>query len=490
VENLLGLGQYREYHSNAKEYLKEQKILVERLSGEYEALNRQKEEAVARITKMTQMETTWRESKKQELQGIMSQIKSRQEKLKNLTDDVEGLAAWEVSRERIEEIKTEIEKKNNQRVKTQNAIAAGREKMQAARDSRQPIESEIQSHVLALQAAEQELDNQLKLIQKLENLQEGTRCPTCHGVISSENYGSVLTHSRNVADGCRSTIDNEKVEVEKHRKKLSDKISAINNMEQKIGEVEEAISKLERSISSLQSEQTKLSNMSKPDSEAARKVLESEISGYQQQLKERKAEYQGDSPYKEIIEQSQEEVEVKEAEKVEKGKELSKEEKEIPYYQFWVKAFGDDGIRKYVIDSIIPALNSRIAYWMQFLIDNKIELTFDNLLEATITRNGNEADYYGLSNGERRRINLAVSQAFAYVMMLHSGSCPSLVFLDEITGGGIDRSGVVGVYNMIFELAKERQVFVTTHNENLISLLQGCEEIHLQKQNDISVLVS
>ena len=126
---------------------------------------------------------------------------------------------------------------------------------------------------------------------------------------------------------------------------------------------------------------------------------------------------------------------------------------------------------------------------MQYLIDGCIELTFDNKLKETITRNGNPAKYYSTSNGERRRINLAVSQAFAYVMMLNSGTCPSLVFLDEITGGGIDRAGVVGVYNMIFELAKERQIFVTTHNENLITMLQGCESVTLQKENDITVLV-
>jgi ABC-type multidrug transport system ATPase subunit len=95
-----------------------------------------------------------------------------------------------------------------------------------------------------------------------------------------------------------------------------------------------------------------------------------------------------------------------------------------------------------------------------------------------------------MSNGEERRINLGTSQAFAYVMMLNCGRCPSLVFLDEVTGGSIDKAGVIGIYNMIFELAKDRQVFVTTHNENLLQMLQGCEAITLKKENDITVLVS
>ena len=95
-----------------------------------------------------------------------------------------------------------------------------------------------------------------------------------------------------------------------------------------------------------------------------------------------------------------------------------------------------------------------------------------------------------MSNGEKRRINLAVSQAFSYVMMLNSGNCPSIVFLDEITGGGIDKSGISGIYNMILELAKERQVFITTHNEKLSGMLEGCQEILLKKVDDITTLAS
>lgn len=71
-------------------------------------------------------------------------------------------------------------------------------------------------------------------------------------------------------------------------------------------------------------------------------------------------------------------------------------------------------------------------------------------------------------------------------MMLTADSCPSLVFLDEVTGGGIDRAGVVGIYNMIFELTKERQVLVTTHNQDLLQLLQDCDAITLVKERDIT----
>jgi predicted ATPase len=42
---------------------------------------------------------------------------------------------------------------------------------------------------------------------------------------------------------------------------------------------------------------------------------------------------------------------------------------------------------------------------------------------------------------------------------------------------------------MIFELAKEKQVFITTHNDTLLEMLQGCETIKLKKENDITILI-
>lgn len=48
--------------------------------------------------------------------------------------------------------------------------------------------------------------------------------------------------------------------------------------------------------------------------------------------------------------------------------------------------------------------------------------------------------------------------------------------------------GVVGVYNMIAELAKDRQVFITTHDQNLLDMLDGCELISLEKRKGFTRL--
>lgn len=150
-------------------------------------------------------------------------------------------------------------------------------------------------------------------------------------------------------------------------------------------------------------------------------------------------------------------------------------EARLPYYDYWIKGFGDKGIRSLIIDGMMPALNTRINYWLQFLIDNQIKLTFDQNFNETINNNPPDGDpfvYNGLSGGEHVRIDLAISQAFAYLMMLSTGTCPSIVVLDEISTN-IDRTGIHCMYQMICELAKDRQVVVITHDGDLLQMIES-----------------
>ena len=204
----------------------------------------------------------------------------------------------------------------------------------------------------------------------------------------------------------------------------------------------------------------------------------------------KKKEYEGPSPYVEILKHAIQESEEKSLEAIAKRQKLVEVEKELPYYEFWVKAFGDSGIRKFVIDGIVPALNSRIAYWMQFLCNSKYKLLFDNEFHEKIERNpadGNPFIYFLMSAGERRRLNLSVAQGFGYVARLNSGATSSVIFLDEVTTN-IDQLGVEGIYNMIMELSREKQVFVTTHDRDLLAMLSGCHTINLVKKDGFTSL--
>ena len=128
---------------------------------------------------------------------------------------------------------------------------------------------------------------------------------------------------------------------------------------------------------------------------------------------------------------------------------------------------------------------------MSVLDNNRLNIEFDNELQEKIYKNidGKEIifKYHTLSAGQKRRLNLAVSQSFSHIMMNSIGSCPSLVFLDEVTTN-IDPVGVLGIYNLICELSEDRQVFVTTHDPDLLEMLNGCDTLNFEMENGISVL--
>lgn len=487
VENLLDLEQYRSYFNTCKELKTELKKQIFDIGKEYESLSNLVESCDRRITSIKTQESNWKENKKIELKKLIGLINEKQELLKN-SDYGLQLTNWEKNQDRIFTLNDEISNLESKIETIKSAIKTAQNKLNTIKLEKEDINTYIQTNNLAYKNAEIEFKKTEKLIQDLQNLQEGTTCPTCRGTIRHENFTHVLNHAREVLEKSRLAMEEKQNLIQEKKEAFGKKSALYNSIQEKIGEAEKKVSAFEVTLKNNRNEINKLNQIAKPEGDVIGKILETEISSLKKQFKSKKEEYEGESPYKEILEEAESEKTQKQIEKDAKSDELEAVEKDLPCYEFWLEAFGDNGIRKFVIDSIIPALNERMAYWLQILIDGLIEITFDNKLDETITRNGNPAFYHQMSKGEQRRINLAVSQSFAYVMMLNSGSCPSVLFLDEITGGGIDKAGVPFVYDMILELAKERQVLVTTHNESLMNMMIGCQTLTLKKHNDITQL--
>jgi DNA repair exonuclease SbcCD ATPase subunit len=488
VENLLGLDRYREYLENTKDELKGAKEKIKELTKDYENSQNEIDAIAARIKKVEEQEVAWRKTKNYEISTLIKQITEKQNQLEAATDGGAALITYEAEQAKLPELEANVEKYEVAKTKLVALLEKARPTLETARSGRDDLQTEMSKLIAENKALEVELNNSKDKIIKLEGLEAGERCGVCHGLISIENYGSVLAHERNCVSAAEAKINKNRSVIAELKKQFDEKVSQVQKITAGIGEAEQRLNGINIELEKVRRKIGQINSMVRPDTGAASARLETEISGLKKQLKAKQDEVSGGSPYAEIITRYKDDIHNQEEISKQKGMELKTAEEEIPYLEYWYEAFGDKGIRRYVVDGIIPSLNSRIAYCMQYLIDSKIEVNFDNELNEDIKRNGNKAYYYAMSNGEKRRINLAVSQAFAYVMTLNSGACPSLVFLDEITGGGIDRAGVTGVYNLIFELAKERQVFITTHNQNLLDMLSGCDTIKLVKKDDITKL--
>jgi len=489
VENLLSLDKYKGFAERAKNLKKEKKDAIKILQMDYENIRKQLEQAKSRIKAAKEQESGWLSQRKGELDSLLLKIKTLKEQLE-LTSEGTEASRYQEAQTRIQELNSEIPQAEAKQLKIQEVLDLAQEKSSGIKQKQNECKISMDTVTGSIKSISSKIEENQKEIGRLEN-NEGATCKFCLGKVSKENYKKYTEQLLKNIEALQGEMKSEsakKDDISAKMKSLGDTLSKIS---EGIASAKENLLKASQDLSEKRKELAELNKIEKPPGKDIKnQLITQQIEGLKEQASSKKKELEGDTPFKKIIDDLAEEIETRELEFQSKNKDLDELEKQLPYYEFWSVAFGDSGIRKFIIDGIIPALNSRVAYWLQFLIDGKISLEFNNELEEKIERNPSDGDpfvYYAMSGGERRRLNLAVSQAFAYVMMLSSGMCPSLVFLDEVTTN-IDQIGVVGVYNMILELAKDRQVFITTHDQNLLEMLDGCELISLEKRKGFTHL--
>jgi DNA repair exonuclease SbcCD ATPase subunit len=489
VENLLSLEKYRNYWDKSKKVRNQAKDKLKTMSETYDRLLKELEHCKARVESTRQQEDNWKKLKTGELKSLLIKIKAKREELES-TDLGAALVEYQQAQDRIKAINDTIPESEDKEIKARAILEVANEKLELLREQKVKLSSNAQNLQSSLVAARDEAKKAKQTIDSLK-AKKGTKCPTCYGVVKEENF-------KHVTDSCNSTIEEKEKDVARIEYDLVEAKGKIVKCDEQIERVRKAVTEKdviirEHSVkmAKYRTELLRLNALAKPEVSAVEKVLEEQIAELKRQALAKDKEIKSPSPYVQVLVDAEIDVSKKQKECDDQKAAMVKYEKELPYYEFWVDAFGDNGIRKFIVDGIIPALNAKIAYWLQFLIDGNIQLSFNEELKETIERNPSDGDpfvYYAMSGGERRRLNLAVSQAFAHVMMLNSGACPSLVFLDEVTTN-IDPIGVQGVHNMIVELSKEKQVFVTTHDHDLIELLMGVQVINLVKQGGNTVVV-
>lgn len=484
IEDLLSLSVYKQRFENSKFILKENKNSLKQLAGEYEMLLGNKKSVENKIESSIKLENNWKSSKKKEMSDLLDKIKIKQKELNDINED-EDVKKYEEYKNKAKNTneQTEINNENLKKVleekkKIQKEIEDLNKAITVKKDKIKNLEFDKKNK-------NSEIEKNKKEIESLNNQEPGRLCKTCYSKIDPDNYKEVI-----------KTYEENNKELEKEIEKFNQEVSLlkIENQYELLKENENILknilkkeSELNNKLSDLRKEFLKYSSIKEPESNSSKKVLEKEIEMMKNEVKNVKSLYEN-NPYKEILDTLNKDLEEVNSRIESKQNTISDIEKQIPYYEFWVDAFGDSGIRKWIVDGIIPALNNRLDYWMQVLDDNRIKISFNNELEETICKNLEEDIefyYYTMSAGQKRRLNLAVSQSFAHIMMLTTNTCPSICFLDEVTTN-IDPVGVQGIYDMICELSEHRQMFITTHDTDLLNMLSGCDTIDLKMENGIS----
>ena len=488
VENLLSLEKYRGYHENAKLLAKEHQNVIKNAQMELDYASQAFSEQQKNLESLKLKKQSWINIKIDEINKFDSNIKTAEGEIAIL-DKSDDLQKYEDAQKKIA---VHIQEIKEVQVKLDGHIAQKTNldlQAVAVKGEQRDLEQQKHSFVLNKQELAAKGKQLAVVIEKIRKLESGVKCEHCFGIVDPSNYVKVEEQHKADLEEIKRLYAAEDQELKKTDASLQEVLKKHTGLQSNISSCLIEINKCEASLNNHRTQVSLLQKIQPPDSSKKKAGLEEKIKLLKDAIEKAKGELEASSPYEEMISETESKIQSSKQVIDDKTTKLVELKELSDYYGFWTIAFGDAGIRKYVIDEIIPALNANVNYWLSFLIDNKLEIQFDNELNETISKYPEDKKllYHVLSNGQRRRINLALSQSFAHVMSLNTGRFPSLVFLDEVTTN-IDPVGVEGIYNMICELSKDKQVIVTTHDHDLLELLNGCQELNLRMQDGVSFL--
>jgi len=173
-------------------------------------------------------------------------------------------------------------------------------------------------------------------------------------------------------------------------------------------------------------------------------------------------------------------------------------ETHLKHLNYWTQAFSNQGLKSYVLDGVLPFLTSRAQYYADILSggDIKIQFNTQTQLKTGATReqfqvsayNRFGADVYqGNSDGEKRRVDLAVGWALGDLAAQRARKPIRFKGLDE-PFVNLDETGEDAVVRLLHkEIDRYETILCITHSGHLQSQFQN--QLTIRKQNGVSVVV-
>jgi DNA repair exonuclease SbcCD ATPase subunit len=123
----------------------------------------------------------------------------------------------------------------------------------------------------------------------------------------------------------------------------------------------------------------------------------------------------------------------------------------------------DGGIKAKMVAQYLPAMNAMVNKYlasMDFFVDFHLDGNFDETIKS---RGRDTLTYHALSEGEKKRIDLAILLAWRALARQRNSSSVSLLILDEIFDSSLDSGGAEDFLSIINAQADGSNVFIISH---------------------------
>lgn len=143
-------------------------------------------------------------------------------------------------------------------------------------------------------------------------------------------------------------------------------------------------------------------------------------------------------------------------------KKIKKRNETLKYYKVVFGLLQDDGIKTYIIRKYLPIINKLMnTYLQRFRID--LEMKFNSDLEIQVGTKFKEGyQYENFSEGEKKRINLALTFTFLeFCKLKYSNSSINVLMLDEFSIG-LDSEGEYDLYTVLKDIVEAEDKEIIT----------------------------
>lgn len=531
LENITNIAIYKKAQEIAKEKVKETSSELEDIQREIETTNRDLENTKER-----------QEEERNNYQHTIDSINETKENLDKLSQKLE-----EAKSSYPKDLKRNINKLSKLEaptypqidfttddfIKEQEAMitsienfltsevdkvkSAGSSEIQALKEQKENITTQVQPILTKLDVLTNEIDNHKRDIEQLDLAEE---CPVCgnpldasHAQKENERLQELITQKQENVDFTSNTYTNELVpmlddmdkQIQEKEQEVTDKVEEIEQSARiQIKGVEQDISyyksdKEAEIRQEFEQEQTIYQGKMKEKDQlvSEKNRLDNNISGLEQQVKSEKSilkRLEGlpkPKDFTEDIKEFKEELQNLNIELLAKTDKIEK-------YENAVQMYSNTGVRSVVLDLITPFLNEQANKYMKTLSGSDIEILFTTQTEnkdgslsdkfdIEINNSSGGDTYQSNSEGEKKRIDLAISFAIQDLVLSKNNMQTNLAIYDECFEG-LDEVGSENVIKLLRErLDKLETIFVITHNDHLKTLFE--QVVTVQKIDGLSKII-
>lgn len=153
------------------------------------------------------------------------------------------------------------------------------------------------------------------------------------------------------------------------------------------------------------------------------------------------------------------------------------------------QVLGLRGVRAQVLEGALHAVQTAANVWMARFAGEGVELRLhsskalkgggvSDTIDIELLGYGGHEGFAGASEGERRRVNVALMLALAEVLRARAGDDAGTLWFDEVFDV-LDPAGVEAVCAALREVAADRPVVVITFNDDMIARLAADVRLHV-----------